>query len=350
MSNLSLPAGRLSTPYTDGTYRVYPNSLLFREGNYADKNYSMTPAEIAAAAASFAPVSVNLEHAPAMLVGKLGEVRRAYVDPAAPGELRGEVAIPTWLDDQLTDAERQVSSEFNRETKMLVGLALTPSPRVEGAALMAAFSNAQEPGRVPGNPGGQPAKRSQSMEIMDEVKALLTKAGFSFDKKPEPPDPNAELKATIVALSAKVDELSKPIIGIAEPIKKVASFSESDAKSKAGEFVCELLAAHKCLPAEREAIESGFIASFKADTQVATFSGDALLTPVTDAFKASQRARVAHGLTTEILVDTSPDAVLFAYGPSGKPEAKKMKSPDEIMHKHNAQHRFAMGGNRKEAN
>lgn len=337
---------RLSTPYTDGLYRIYPNSLLFKSGSYPDKQFSMTPAEIAAAAQSFTTaVPINLEHAPTVLQGKLGEVRAAYVDADDPNTLRGVVAVPTWLDDKLTDAERQVSSEFNRETKRLVGLALTPTPRVEGAALMAAFntftdsSTTAKPGRGDADkPGGNPAERSKSMEVsMESLKALLEKAGFSFDKKTDPAD---DLRAQVAAMSAKIEELSKPKT---EPEKKVAVFSEADAKSKAGEFVTELLAAHKCLPAERPGLESSYIAAFRADCAVASFSGEVLNTPTVEAFKASQRSRPAHLLTTELLVDTDPDAVLFAYGKEGKPKTAKPKTPAEIMAKHNMP-RHAMNG------
>lgn len=336
MSNLSIPSGRLSTPYTDGAYRVYSNSLLFKSGDYSDKGYSMDNAEIAAAASAFTPVSVNLEHAPAMLVGKLGEVRAAYVDASDPSTLRGVVAIPTWLDDQLTDAERQVSSEFNRETKRLVGLALTPSPRVEGAALMAAFNTASA-GEGGDKSGGRTTDRSKSMDVLDEIKALL--AGFNKTRKAdEEKAATDQLKAELDTVKAELAEFKKT----KPDDKKTATFSEADAKSKAGEFVSELLAAHKCLPAEREGIESGFIASFRADCAVASFSGDVLNTPTVEAFKASQRARPAHLLTAELMADVHPDAVLFAYGKDGK-TMPKPKTPAEVMDHHNKPHRMAVG-------
>jgi hypothetical protein len=343
--NPIIPSGRLSQPYTDGAYRIYPNSLLFRSGNYADKNFSMTTGEIATAAQDFAPVRVNLEHAPTVLQGKLGEVRAAYVDPNDPDTLRGEVAIPTWLDAQLTDEERRVSAEFDRTTKRLVGLALTPTPRVTDAALMAAFTNAQEPGRVPGQSAarsGEPTERTKSMDVVERLEALL--ANFGKQKKAD------EEKSATDALKSEVDSLKTQLAEFTkakEPEKKVASFSEADAKQKAAEFTSGLIRDRKCLPAEREAIENGFIAAFRADHAVASFSGDVLLTPVVDAFKVSQNARVPHQLTTELLVDASPDAALFAYGNEKKPEAKKPRHPSEIMASHNGRNDAATYGTSK---
>jgi hypothetical protein len=345
---------RLSTPYTDGQYRIYPNSLLFKSGNYPDKQFSMTTAEIAAAASGFdAPVKVNLEHAPTVLKDKLGEVRAAYVDPNAPEELRGVVAIPRWLDDQLTDAERQVSSEFNRETKRLIGLALTPTPRVEGAALMAAFntftdsSTTAEPGRGEARPAARSGERSKSMSFMEKLKALFKAEGIEVEDTPgvvvrglsPVTHPETEsLKAELSTLKAELAEFKKT------PEKKVAVFSETDAKAKASEFVAELLTAHKCLPAEREPLEAMYVAAFRADCAVASFSGETLNTPTLEAFKASQKARPAHLLTTELLVDTSEDAVLFAYGKEGKPETAKPKTPDEIYAAHNRRNDATLNG------
>jgi hypothetical protein len=346
---------RLSAPYTDGQYRIYPNSLLFKSGNYPDKQFSMTPAEIAAAADSFAsPVPINLEHAPTVLQGKLGEVRAAYVDPNAPEELRGVVAVPTWLDDQLTDAERQVSSEFNRETKRLIGLALTPTPRVEGAALMAAFNSFShaEPGEGEAdNPAVKDGRKGKPMTLWEELKAAFTKRGIDVDKDAGTPGTDT---AAFNALSEKVDKLATAVLSLSEkktddpakpdPTKTTAVFSESDAKAKAAEFATELIAAKKCLPAERAELETNFLAMLRADTAVASFSGDVLLTPATDAFKASHRARPAHLLTAELMADSDPDAVLFAYGKEGKPKGKACMSSSDIMAKHNKKNDACMGG------
>lgn len=127
----------------DGT--VYRIGKLFEAGDYPDKDYSMTPDELATAAAAFAPgdAPVDIEHMDTVLSNRLGEV--VSVESTDDGkELRGIVALPKWLDVALGSSARKVSATWNRATKRLEGLALVLSPRVSDAALMAAFTAQQE--------------------------------------------------------------------------------------------------------------------------------------------------------------------------------------------------------------
>lgn len=128
--------------YTEGEYRIYPRSLIFRAGHYPDHGFSATSADLQKIVTGYKPDSalVNLHHAPQMLVGKLGRVRSLYVNDSNPNELMGAVAIPRWLDDQLEPHERRVSAEFHIDSKRFVGLALTTTPQIKDAALMACFS------------------------------------------------------------------------------------------------------------------------------------------------------------------------------------------------------------------
>jgi hypothetical protein len=123
----------------DGEYAVYDDCLLFEAGNYPDKRFAITAAELAQAAAQFRPVGGNIEHTD-FLAGKACEVRSVFVDATNPAILRGEVAVPLWLDRELEGHERQLSCEWDRKTKQLTGLALTVNPRIPTAALMAAFA------------------------------------------------------------------------------------------------------------------------------------------------------------------------------------------------------------------
>lgn len=134
----------------EGGFAVYPNSLLFKAGDYADKNLTITPAELAAAAAKFTPLEFNSEHdthgvhkAVLSGIGKhfggLGGPRKVWIDPAAPDTLRGEVAVPLWLDSELET--KSLSMEIDRASKTFVGAGLTYTPRVSEAALMSACVN-----------------------------------------------------------------------------------------------------------------------------------------------------------------------------------------------------------------
>ena len=138
MTDFSLSAGRRVI----GDYAVYPNSLLFTAGIYADKGLTMSEGDIAAAAAGFLPVDFNVEHskhgAHQALAGAFGGILKAWPDPDDPKNLRGEVAIPLWLDERLE--KKSPSLEFTRDDKRIVGAALTYTPRVSEAALMSAVA------------------------------------------------------------------------------------------------------------------------------------------------------------------------------------------------------------------
>lgn len=121
---------------------VIRRGKIFEVGRYPDRQFEMTPEELAAAAAAFTPVPVNLSHAPSVLDGKVGHLQA--VEVADDGRtLLGTVAIPKWLDSLLDDTGRKVSCEWDRATKQLRGLALVNQPRVPDAALMAAFAESE---------------------------------------------------------------------------------------------------------------------------------------------------------------------------------------------------------------
>lgn len=129
----------LSEPSAVGPEYVIRSGKIFAVGDYPDKDFSMTPEELAAAVAEFQPCDVDLEHTDTVLSGKLGRVQS--VSLADDGQsLHGSVSLPKWLDDALGDTDRKVSATWDRATKTLQGLALVLSPRVPDAALMSAYA------------------------------------------------------------------------------------------------------------------------------------------------------------------------------------------------------------------
>lgn len=125
------------------TEYVRRTGTIFRCGNYADKQFELTPDQARAAIAAFTPVPVDLEHIPTVLSDRLGTLESVQMH--ADGEtLIGTVALPSWLDALLGDDERKVSATWNRATKQLAGLAIVRTPRVSDAALFAAFSDTEE--------------------------------------------------------------------------------------------------------------------------------------------------------------------------------------------------------------
>lgn len=125
-------------PMMAGNY-VLREGKIFEAGSYPDKDFELSPEELQAVAATFVPVPVDLEHTPTVLDGKMGVLQSVRVSPDGRS-LFGTVALPAWLDALLTDGERKVSCAFHKLTKRLLKLSLVINPRVNDAALMAAFS------------------------------------------------------------------------------------------------------------------------------------------------------------------------------------------------------------------
>jgi hypothetical protein len=125
--------------YVDGEWAIYPQALLFEAGEYEDKDFAMTPEELWAAVEQFEPVDGNVEHTD-FLKGRACRVRSIKLDEQDSTRLRGEVALPLWLDEQLSERERRLSCEWDRETKTLAGLGLVVHPRIPEASLMAAYA------------------------------------------------------------------------------------------------------------------------------------------------------------------------------------------------------------------
>ncbi|NBW18089.1 MAG: hypothetical protein EBR82_59960, partial [Caulobacteraceae bacterium] len=140
------------------------------------------------AVGSFVECPVNIHHAEElsnMFTGNLGSVRDLWVE----GEwVKGEVAIPLWLDNQLTDDGKKLSAEWTLTDKRFVGLALTPTPRIDNAALMAAFKTFSTSGKSQPPVASKAATTGERKTIMPKIseawenlKALFTAAGFEDD-------------------------------------------------------------------------------------------------------------------------------------------------------------------------
>ena len=126
-------------PMAAGGY-VMREGKIFEAGSYPDKEFELTPEELQAVAATFVPVPIDLEHTPTVLDGKMGMLQSVRVSPDGR-TLFGTVALPGWLDTLLTEGERKVSCAFHKLSKRLLKLSLVINPRVNDAALMAAFSS-----------------------------------------------------------------------------------------------------------------------------------------------------------------------------------------------------------------
>lgn len=333
--DLAVVAFALDAPTEAAGEFVIRKGKLFEAGSYPDKAFEMTPEELAAAAAAFAPVPIDLEHVPTVLDGKLGEVRA--VEVADDGKtLLGTVALPTWLDAAIGDAERKVSCTWNRATKRLERLALVRTPRVTDAALMAAFAESEaefigrrnsgvDQSRIQGlhdvaidlgascrAPMGQTGrKESKRMGTWDTIKAWIQggmegEPNVTFgagagtppepaDTPPEPAQPDPEK----VALQARI-----------------ATLEAEGRQGAAGAFADAMIAAKKALPAEKPAIVAAFARAAEDDAvspAVVTF-GEGKTGGRVDALRALYEARQPHILTLETLPpDLKPEQILAAF-------------------------------------
>lgn len=283
--------------YEEGGYRIYPSSLLFEAGDYPDKNFTMTASELLAAASTYqsAAAKINLQHAPKMLVGKLGEVRDVWT-PDQGKTMFGKVALPLWLDDQLTEAERRVSCEFDRKTKALTGLALTPTPRVEGAALMAAFQEAAPKEK-------KPVATKNPHPVIAAIAALFSKANV----------PQADIDQ---ALDTVV--FSDPSDQVQALQATVKDLQAGGIKARAEQFADSLIEGKRALPAERSGLVAAFTTAAEDDAaapKTVTFAkadGSQSQGSRLDALTALHSARPAHKLTDELLDDTDESKASFS--------------------------------------
>jgi hypothetical protein len=141
----------------DGDHVVREVPIIFRADKYEFRDgppFEMTPEEIMAFAADFAPVEIDDNHRPrfdpdgkplppSIFKGKLGRV--TAVKPAADyTEFGGTVELPKWLHDLYKGQPLGLSARWDRATKKLIDVALTPTPRITDAVLFAAFAESEE--------------------------------------------------------------------------------------------------------------------------------------------------------------------------------------------------------------
>ena len=134
------PPLQLGSQFSKGGDSVILSGKVFEIGLYPDRNFEITTDEMDAAIAEFSPIANDLEHSRLrdVLGNSLGELRRLW---RIGKDVFGELAVPKWLAD-LTGNALKVSLAFNR-SKRVVGNALTISPRVTDAEVVAAFSGQQ---------------------------------------------------------------------------------------------------------------------------------------------------------------------------------------------------------------
>lgn len=356
-------------------FAVYPNSKLFEAGDYPDKNFAASPEELLAVCSDFKPFGGNIEHTD-FLKGRACEVRRVFVDDEDPFTLRGEVAVPLWLDENLAGHEKRLSCEFEAD-KSLTGIALCITPRVADAALMSAFAEfakrhdtpqgqravqevhdlAARYGAVCQQSNAKMASRHESAgmqkihdtavehgavcasvgdgrmptfpyfnegkEHMSEKKNWLARA---WEKLTDDEREEATAELGVTAESKRAQFNNDPAL-----VAQVAKLAADNIRRDAEAFAREEVLAHRALPAEQAALVAEFTARAEDDAASPrkikfVAGGKEQEGTRVEAFVAMCKARPAHKLTQEQVAASSLTALSDAQE---TPEAKQAREARE---------------------
>ncbi|MES2460269.1 MAG: hypothetical protein V4671_06780, partial [Armatimonadota bacterium] len=260
----------------EGDFAVYPNSLLFRAGEYVDKNFSMSAQELAAAASSWTPISGNVQHTD-FLKGRAAFIEKAWTEENDT-VLRGEVKVPLSLDTLITDAEKGISMEWTRAGKFADGFALCTNPRVSDAALMALDAQAKD-----SEPMATPAPKPGFLE---RLKAFFTENGVKIE----------DIEATT----------TEPVVPAADPAvdAEKEQLRQDAIAAQAELFATQELTANRITPAEKDALVADFVRAAEDDAATPTTVTFSVGTETktggrVDALRSRQSLRPAHKLTQE---------------------------------------------------
>lgn len=115
---------------------------IFEAGDFPDKDFVLSPEELASAARDFQGADLDVEHMPTIFSGKLGKLDRVWVGEDGH-TLHGEAKLPAWVHKVIGEDPVRVSTTWTRGSKRIKGLALVLNPRISDAQLTAAFNEAE---------------------------------------------------------------------------------------------------------------------------------------------------------------------------------------------------------------
>lgn len=286
---------------------VLRTGKVFEAGDYPDKAFSITPEELAEAAASFEPVPIKVEHLDTVFDGKVGRLTKLM---ASGKDLFGVFEVPQWLSDLFPGQPMKVSLAWSRGPKRILEASLVTNPRIKDAAFRAAFAAQgldlgpqEEPGGdVPGVMSEKaPTITPEDRTMLDRFREIFG-GGQSSDKGGG---------ASLSDIKAAFGDALKPVNDRLTALE--AKFSKEDDEQKeskpsaddgailaaATAFTDDQIKAGRVMPSERD----GMIAAFQASAQ-AVPSKDFVLfangvlqeTAALKAFKASFSAVQSHNL------------------------------------------------------
>lgn len=298
--------------------------LIFRAGEYPDKDFTITAAELADAAATFAPVPTDLEHMPTVLSGKLGTLEAVRVEGDA---LYGGVREAAWLREALGSDPRKVSATWDKASKRLIGLAYTHNPRIPDAQIVAAFTAF----------AGQrhsAADLRDLQTIHDLVVAQGAMCQAMYTKGTPMPEDIEKITVAVqpdpalAAMQAKFAAMEQQLAD-----ERMARFSAE------GKQQAQALLGTKITPAQLESVAALFarlIADDHADAATVTFSGadkQPVKTSRVDTLRTILQANEGLSKLTGGQQISNQPAALFAMGDAGKgdEEAKAKAEAQALM-------------------
>ena len=149
-------------------YIVYRDKFLFPEGDFPDKQFSITGDELATQAAITEQVPLDHAHSSPVcrgpLDGKFGFARNFTVkDRNGKRALFGDIYVDDRIHPLLSTGETNLSCTWTRTDKRLHNIALVTDPRIEDAVLMAAFAQARS----------APEKGTMNPKLMQDLLAAF---------------------------------------------------------------------------------------------------------------------------------------------------------------------------------
>lgn len=307
--------------------------VLFKAGEYKDKNFTLSPEELAKAVAAFdphKPVQLTSEHKDSVFNGKLG--RLISVVDNKDATFSGYVAVPEWFEGVVPEEKQSLSIEFDRATKLIGGCSWTCNPRIEEAVLTAAFMKDMAAfGDLP-DVEADPSGEGKGEEVPCEGRALHEKIHGMVGSAKETADPQIHSPEYIKSLD-DIQAITGPFVkdkGKADMSKKptekkadVVVFNKESAEQQAIFSFNALVLDRRILPNGKETFLKAYMKLAEQDS--VNFSkgekADLVQTMLAQWTGAKQ-----HSLTEEQLRVTFTESQTLAQNPDkiGKADQARM--------------------------
>jgi hypothetical protein len=287
---------------------VIRRGKLFEAGDFPDKGVAFDEADLDRAVSSFSPVDNDLEHSSTILDGQLGQLTKIWRQGS---ELFGDVQLPKWLDDTIGEAAIKVSLAFDR-SKNIVGNALVLKPRIEDAAIQAAFSTFSRSRPSDITKGVKPGD-NKPMKLKDALKKFFSVENVT--------DLEQEVTLTLAddeLIAPVIDEPIVPPVVAPAPVFKedprVSALEAELVKGKGYAFADAVITSRKALPAQREQIAAMYCQAVKADASggsVFSAADGVVQGAQVNGLKAFFDSAPSHSLVGEAFVD---DTAVLLFG------------------------------------